>query len=224
MLKIGHRGAAGYAPENTLASFKKALELNVDMIEFDVYICKTGEIVVIHDDTLDRTTKGQGLVWEKTFDELMALNAGQDEKIPTLQETLDLIDKKVSVNIELKGPNTAKPIAEALKEYLAKGWNINYFLVSSFNLKELELFHQLLPDIKIAALIENEPADLKIFIKDKGYSAINPGLKFVTQELVDQIHKLGLKVFVWTVNEKEDIERMKQWGVNGVFSNYPDRI
>ncbi|MFA5070554.1 MAG: glycerophosphodiester phosphodiesterase family protein [Patescibacteria group bacterium] len=224
MLKIGHRGACGYEPENTLASFEKALALKVDMVEFDVYVCKTGEIVIIHDDTLERTTNGQGLVWEKTFGELRALDAGQGEKIPTLPEILDLIDKKVAVNIELKGPGTAKPVADVIREYLTKGWKNDHFIVSSFNLGELDSFYQLFPDIKIAALIENEPKDLKNFIKDKGYSAINPGLKFVTREFVNQVHKLGLKVYVWTVNEKEDLERMKKWGVDGVFSNYPDRV
>ena len=194
------------------------------MIELDVYVCKSGEIVIIHDDMLDRTTNGSGLVLEKTFSDLRTLDAGQGEKIPTLQEVLDLIDKKVAVNIELKGPGTAKPVADTLKQYLAKGWKANQFLISSFNLDNINLFHQFFPGIKIAALIENEPEDLKNFVKDKGYSAINPGLNFVTADFVNQVHALGLKVFVWIVNEKEDIERMKEWGVDGVFSNYPDRI
>lgn len=224
MLKIGHRGACGYAPENTLASFKKALALKVDMIEFDVHVCKTGEIVIIHDDTLERTTNGKGLVKEKTFAELRMLDAGQGEKIPALTEVLNLIDKKVAVNIELKGPQTAKPVAETIKEYIKKGWKKEYFIISSFNLKELAEFHQFFSDIKIAALIESEPADLENFIKKRGYAAINPGLEFVSQEFINQAHKLGLKVFVWTVNEKEEIEQMRKWGADGIFSNYPDRV
>ena len=96
--KIGHRGAMGYAPENTLKSFKKALELNVDAIELDVYICKSGELVVIHDDKVNRTTNGKGYVAEKTFKELRALDAGEKEKIPELKEVFDLVNKKVNIN------------------------------------------------------------------------------------------------------------------------------
>src|SRR6056297_2287931 len=103
VLKIGHRGAMGYEPENTLRSFKKAIELNVDMVELDVYVCSSGELVVIHDDKVDKTTNGKGYVSEKSFDELRKLDAGMGEKIPTLQEVLDLIDKRAKVNIELKG-------------------------------------------------------------------------------------------------------------------------
>ncbi len=102
-LKIGHRGACGYEPENTLRSFKRALDLQVDMVEFDVYTLAGGEIVIIHDDKVNRTTNGHGYVLDKNFEEIRKLDAGQGEKIPTLEEALDLIDKKCQVNIELKG-------------------------------------------------------------------------------------------------------------------------
>jgi len=102
-LKIGHRGAMGYEPENTLRSFKKALDLKVDMIELDVYVCKSDELIVIHDDKVDRTTNGQGYVVNKTFEELRTLDAGKNEKIPTLSEVLNLVNRKAKLNIELKG-------------------------------------------------------------------------------------------------------------------------
>ena len=117
IIKVGHRGAMGYEPENTLRSFKKALELGVDMIEFDVYVCKSGELVVIQDDTLERTTNGKGLVIEKTLAELKELDAGKEEKIPTLEEIMDLADKKVKINVELKGNNTAEPVSDMIENY-----------------------------------------------------------------------------------------------------------
>ena len=116
MIRIGHRGAMGYEPENTLRSFKKALALKVDMIEFDVYVCKTGEVVVIHDDKVDRTTNGKGYVVQKTLQELTSLDAGKGEKIPLLEEALDCINKKVQVNIELKGEGTAEPVYKIIQK------------------------------------------------------------------------------------------------------------
>ena len=149
IIKVGHRGAMGYEPENTLRSFKKALELGVDMIEFDVYVCKSGELVVIQDDTLERTTNGKGLVIEKTLAELKELDAGKEEKIPTLEEIMDLADKKVKINIELKGDNTAKPVLNMIEKYVdEKGWKYDDFLVSSFNHNELKKFKELNPKIK----------------------------------------------------------------------------
>ena len=157
IIKVGHRGAMGYEPENTLRSFKKALELGVDMIEFDVYVCKSGELVVIHDDTLERTTNGKGLVIEKTLAELKELDAGKEEKIPTLEEIMDLADKKVKINIELKGDNTAKPVLNMIEKYVdEKGWKYDDFLVSSFNHGELKNFKELNPKIKTGILVEEK--------------------------------------------------------------------
>ncbi|MBA6363297.1 glycerophosphodiester phosphodiesterase, partial [Colwellia sp. BRX8-8] len=108
----------GHEPENTLRSFKKALALNVDAIELDVYVCKTGELVVIHDDKVDRTTNGIGYTEDKTFVELRQLDAGKGELIPTLEEVLDLVDKSVIVNIELKGRSTAIATYQVIDKYI----------------------------------------------------------------------------------------------------------
>ena len=154
MLKIGHRGAMGHEPENTLCSFQKALELGVDMIELDVYVLKTGELVVIHDDKVDRTTNGHGYVIDKSFKEIRSLDAGQGEKIPTLNEVFGLVDKKVPINVELKGEGTAIPVAKLIEQYINdKGWTEEHFLVSSFDHPELKKFKELKPNIRIGALI-----------------------------------------------------------------------
>ena len=225
MLKIGHRGAKGYEPENTLISFKKALELKVDMVELDVYVCKTGELVVIHDDKVDRTTNGIGYVVGKTFDELRKLDAGKGEKIPTLEEVFDLIDRKVKINVELKGEGTAKPVYELIEKYIKeKSWEYDDFLISSFNHYALKEFNDLNPNIRIGALITGIPIGFAEFAEKVNSYSVNLDLEFINREFVDDAHKRGLKVFVHTVNDADDIERMKALKVDGMFSNFPDRL
>ena len=182
MLKIGHRGAAGYEPENTLRSFQKALALKVDVIEFDVYVCQTGEIVIIHDDKVNRTTNGHGYVREKTFNELRELDAGQGEKIPTLPEALDLINRQAKVNIELKGVDTAEPVAELIKNYVQeKNWQSEDFLVSSFNHYELQKFSKLCPAVKIGAIITGIPINLAEFGEKIKAHSVNLSQEFINQ-------------------------------------------
>ncbi|MCX6799927.1 MAG: glycerophosphodiester phosphodiesterase family protein [Candidatus Falkowbacteria bacterium] len=223
--KIGHRGAMGYAPENTLASFQKALDLKVDMIEFDVHVCKSGELVVIHDDKVDRTTNGEGYVKNLTLKELQSLDAGSWEIIPTLENALDLINRKVKINIELIGEKIAEPVFKLIEEYVKnKNWQYDDFWISSFNHYQLEEFSALNPQIKIGALIEAIPIGYAEFTEGMNASSVNLSLAFIDQAFVDDAHRRGLKVFVWTVNELDDILRMKNLGVDGMFSNFPDRL
>lgn len=225
VLKIGHRGAMGYAPENTLKSFKKAIELNVDAIELDVHICKSGEIVVIHDKKVDRTTNGSGYVKEKTFDELRNLNAGDGEKIPLLSEVLDLINRKVKINIELKGDNTAKPVSELIEYYVKnKSWDYDDFILSSFNHYELKKFKELNSKIKTGALIDAIPIGFSEFAEKLKVNSVNLSLESINQEFVDDAHKRNLNVNVYTVNDLDDIQRIKNLNVDGIFSNFPDRL
>lgn len=224
-LKIGHRGAMGYAPENTLKSFKKGLELNVDAVELDVYVCKSGELVVIHDDKVDRTTNGHGYVIEKTLAELRSLDAGQWEKIPLLTEVFDLVNRQAKINIELKGTGTAAPVAKLIEEYVAnKNWKYEDFVVSSFNHYELLVFNKLIPQIAIGALITGIPIGYAEFAEKVNATSVNLNIEFINQEFVDDAHQRGLKVFVFTGNDQDDIKRMKQLGVDGMFSNFPDRL
>ncbi|MDD5039735.1 MAG: glycerophosphodiester phosphodiesterase family protein [Patescibacteria group bacterium] len=225
VLNIAHRGASGYKPENTLSSFRHALTYKPDMIELDVYVCLSGELVVIHDDKVDRTTNGQGYVVEKRLSELKKLDAGQGEKIPTLIEILNLVNGKIAINIELKGAGTAKPVAKLIKEYLSKiNWQAEQFLVSSFNHPELATFKKLLPNIRIGALFVGIPAELAKPAEDLGAYSINLSQEFISQEFVNDAHRRGLKVFVFTVNDFDDIDRMIKLGVDGLFCNYPDRL
>lgn len=224
MIKIGHRGAMGYAPENTLLSFKKAIPL-CDMVELDVYVCKTGEVIVFHDHRLERCTNGTGHVMDKTFTELRALDAGEGEQIPTLAEVLELIDNQVAINIELKGPGTAYPVFQVVDQFIKDDrYTLDRFVISSFNHPELNHFKALAPDASIGCLISCIPADLAAIAESVQAEYLNVCGEFISQELVDDAHRRGLKVMVWTVNEIDDIAYIKGLGVDGIFSNYPDRL
>ena len=224
MIIIGHRGAMGYEPENTLISFQKAIDLQVDMIEFDVHHCRSGELVVIHDKKVNRTTDGQGFVAKKTLTELKELDTGKGEKIPTLEEALDLIDGQVKVNIELKGVNTAEATLRVIRKYIKKKkWTYDNFLVSSFDSPQLETLRELDEHIDVAVAIDRDPLDyIEFSQKLKAYS-IHPIVKRTDKKFVEVAHQNNLKVFVWTVNPKE-VQRMKEIGVDGIFMNYPDKL
>ncbi len=214
----------GYAPENTLLSFKKAIPL-CDMVELDVYVCKTGEVIVFHDHRLERCTNGTGHVMDKTFTELRALDAGEGEQIPTLAEVLELIDNQVAINIELKGPGTAYPVFQVVDQFIKDDrYTLDRFVISSFNHPELNHFKALAPDASIGCLISCIPADLAAIAESVQAEYLNVCGEFISQELVDDAHRRGLKVMVWTVNEIDDIAYIKGLGVDGIFSNYPDRL
>jgi glycerophosphoryl diester phosphodiesterase len=230
---IAHRGASETEPENTLASFKKALEFPfVQMIELDVYAIPSGELMVIHDNKVDRTTDGKGYIMESSFEYLRSLDAGRGggegqsgrkrEKIPYLSEVLDLIDRRVKVNIELKGENTAEPVKKVVEEYMAKGWKHDDFLVSSFNHEELRKFKQLMPGIPVGVLFVGIPLGYAAYAQGiKAYS-MNLSTEFANQEIVDDAHRRGIQVFCWTLQEADEIERMCQLGVDGIFVNDPE--
>ena len=225
MLRIGHRGACGYAPENTLLSFSIALQLHVDMIELDVHVCRSGEIVVIHDSKVDRTTNGTGYVTERTLDELRTMDAGKGEKIPTLQEVLYLINKKMKVNIELKGTGTAKPVFQLLEKYIREfGWTYDDFLISSFNQNELQEFRRIDQRFNIGVLGMDFSTSLAEFAEKIDAYSINIYMNSITKELVDDARRKNMEVIVWTVNDTEDIKRIESMGVGGIISNYPDRL
>jgi glycerophosphoryl diester phosphodiesterase len=225
ILKIGHRGAMGHEPENTLRSFKKALALNVDAIELDVYVCKTGELIVIHDDKVDRTTNGIGYTEDKTFVELRQLDAGKGELIPTLEEVLDLVDKSVIVNIELKGRSTAIATYQVIDKYIKeKGWSELDFMVSSFDHHELNKFKHLYPQIPIGVLLEGVPLSYADCAVELNAQSINLSLDFINQDFVDDAHQKGLQVYVYTVNDYDDIAKVKKLNIDGIFCNFPERL
>lgn len=222
---IGHRGAAGHAPENTLLSLDTALRLGAQAVEFDVQLHPSGELLVLHDLTVDRTTNGRGLFTELSLDALRALDAGGGQQIPTLQEALDLIEGRIRVNVELKSWNgTAQAVARVLREYLADGWPVERFLVSSFHLPELYEFKQAAPEIPIGVLYCGVPLEWAGLAGELDAASLNISAEFVDERLVADAHARDLELNVYTVNEPAEIAAMRALGVDAVFSDYPDRV
>lgn len=222
---IGHRGAKGYQPENTLASFQEAISLGVDMIELDVYTIASGEVVVIHDPTVERTTNGVGSVADFTFDELRKLDAGHGQTVPLLTEVLDLVDGRMPVNIEIKGEQSAAAVAEIVDDYVQrKGWRHDLFLVSSFNLQELHEFARLSPSTPISPLFDHAEASQLQAEIHRAIVSIGIDALSVTLESVREAHRHGVKVYAYTVNTQLEADRMRELQVDGVFSDYPDRV
>lgn len=224
-LRIGHRGAPGYEPENTLASFRKAMELGVDMIELDVYVCASGELVVFHDDTLLRMAGVPGMVYRQDLSYLQKLDLGKGEGIPTLEQVIELVSGKTAINIELKGKSTAEPVSRMIRSALKSGkWNIEHFLISSFDHQQLLEYRSFDKKARIGILSEKKKFDYLPLARElKAYSA-HPGTGHITPGLVEKLHDAGLKVMVWTANSYSDIRYLKKIGVDGIFSDFPDRI
>ena len=220
----GHRGACGHEPENTLRSVRKALELGADGVEVDVHFVD-GQLMVIHDDTLERTTNGHGPVVGKTFAELRALDAGLGEQIPTLAEVIGAIQRNALINVELKGPATATSVVKLIDEYVRElGWRYEDFLLSSFDHERIRKVRQLNPEIRIAPLIDKLPHQLAEFAQRLSAWSVNCSKRCVTESLIQDAHSRGLEVFVYTVNDARDIARVKSLGVDGVFSDFPERV
>jgi glycerophosphoryl diester phosphodiesterase len=219
---IGHRGARGEKPENTLLSVRRALELGADGIEVDVYFVD-GHLMVIHDHTLNRTTNGTGRIARRSFDYLRSLDAGKGEKIPTLDEVCDTVNRRAFINIELKGPHTAGPVA-ALIEHRVKHlcWQYGDFLVSSFRHGELRKLAG--SKIPIGILFSRSPRRFAKLASGLGADSVHTNLAYATPRFVEQAHGHGLKVFVYTVNHAADVARMKTMGVDGVFTDFPSRF
>lgn len=226
ILNIGHRGAKGHVAENTIASIEKAIDLGADGVEIDVFRCLSGEIVVFHDKTLDKLSNGVGYIEEKSLTELKELKIlGSRHSIPTLEEVIKSIDKGVFLNIELKGSNTSKGSLEMLKKYVKLGKiNQSDILFSSFNWDELSELRNLDSDVKIALVTEDDPLLAIQTALDLKAVAINPNYKDLNKVNVSKIFKSGLKIFTWTVNNKADIIRVKSLMVNGIITDFPDRI
>ena len=215
MLKIGHRGAKGHVPENTLASFQKALELGVDMIELDVHLSKDNVPVVIHDSTIDRTTIAKGKTTDFTAKELQNLG------IPTLENVFDLVQNQCEINIEIKVFEATKPILNLVN---SSSFDTEKIIISSFDwnsLQEIRFHHE---TIRIGILTETNLDLALAFAKFiKAYS-IHPYFHLLTLDTAKKIKEKEFKIFPWTVNEPEDITFVKSLQIDGIITDFPDRI
>ena len=216
-LVIGHRGAAGLAPENTLASFARAVELGVDAVELDVHVVQS-RLVVIHDDTVDRTTDGRGALTDHGLAGLRRLDAGDGERVPLLEEVLAMLPPTVGVNVELKGKGTGAVLPDALP---GDGREI---LVSSFELAELTAFHALRPDVPCAPLYHRRTRRMVADATALDAWSVNVAEGLIERSLVERLRRAGFPVLAYTVNDPARAAALRDLGVAGVFTDYPDRI
>lgn len=224
-LCIGHRGARGHAPENTLRGLEAGIALGAHMIEVDVQRHPSGELLLMHDLWLDRTTNGTGAVAAMPLEALRELDAGEGERIPTLRETLDRLDRRVPVNLELKTwDGTGVAVAALLREYLARGWLPADFLVSSFHLPELLRFKRALPEVPLGVLTCGVSLDGAGAAIALGAQSLNISAEFTDAALVREAHASGLKVYAYTVNLPAEIAALRELGLDGVFTDYPERV
>ncbi|MCW4046852.1 MAG: glycerophosphodiester phosphodiesterase family protein [Candidatus Bathyarchaeota archaeon] len=217
MLRIGHRGARAYEPENTIRSFKKAIEIGANAVELDVRKTKDGHLVVIHDADVKRTTDGKGLVGELTLKEIKGFSTEKGEKIPTLKEALDFLDKKVKVLIELKEADFEEEVLALVHE---NGLQKNVLIVS-FLEDALRKVRELDKDVETGLIYVKHKNPLKAALELKAQYLV-AFYKFMHTANVQKAHENGLKVIVWTVNTPEEVAEMVKKGVDGVASDKPD--
>jgi glycerophosphoryl diester phosphodiesterase len=225
---IAHRGASGYVPENTANAFKKAIELKVEAVEFDVYKCKSGDLIVMHDASVDRTTDGKGLIKNKTLDELKALNVKGGGKIPTFSEVLNILNAKTKIVIDIKEEGVAKNLAETINAYVQhNGWATDQFFATGFQHEELKKLADLVPFVKLIPSVICTPYKLAQFAQEMnayGVCLVNVENCF-SESLAKDIKSRGLKLWVWSPSESaETMEALHNAGTDAIIVDYPDAV
>ncbi len=238
---IAHRGGAKLAPENTLAAFKNAIKIGVDMIEIDVHLTKDGKVVVIHDEKIDRTTDGKGTVKNMTFEEIRKYDAGnwfsekfKGEKIPTLDEVMETLNGKVKLLIEIKDgdelyPGLEKKVVDTIHKFNANDWVI----VQSFNENSVLRVKKMDPSLITFYLLGRNFNDFYSNVAEevnkgntiiKKYDGIALLYSLLDSDKVKVFHKAGFKIFTWTVDKPEDMKKIIAMNVDGIITNSPDKL
>lgn len=218
MLVIGHRGAAGLKPENTVKSFVFALELGVDMLECDVRLTKDGHVVIMHDATVDRTTNGTGKVAEMTLEEIRHLDAGDGEQVPVLSEYLDLLaERNIPAEVEVKAPEALEPALQLIREYGL----VDRICITS-NLDVLTRARELEPSIDLGVPSGNPSLDDVKRAASIGARSVGVHYKHITAEIVSACHERSLEVRGWNPKTKETTELLMSFGVDAITTDRPD--
>jgi glycerophosphoryl diester phosphodiesterase len=213
-----HRGASAEFPENTLAAFRRALELGADGIELDVHLSKDGYPVVIHDETVDRTTNGTGAVAEMTLEELQALDAGSGQKIPTLSEVLDLVGEDLHVDIEVKANAAGEAVLKELEG------RTNRWLISSFDWDVLRYVRTKSADAELWVLTIGATEEAIAVAREIGSPALAILHRALDQDIVAYLKEQGLDFWPWTVNDPEQAKLYADWGAIGICTDDPATI
>ena len=229
---FGHRGAMGYAPENTMASFAKAVALGVDAIELDVHLTADDEVVVIHDHQLERTTNGRGAVRQHTLDQLRRLDAGAwfgtefaGERVPTLDEVVDWARGRCVVDVEIKGGPAPYPrIEERVVDILGRHRMLDQAIVISFDHPTVARVKALAPDLATGVLYMCRPVDPLQLARAAQANALFPDRWDCTKDDVELAHSADLSVHPWSTSEPAEIRALLAMGVDSITSNHPDRV
>jgi glycerophosphoryl diester phosphodiesterase len=229
---FAHRGASAHAPENTIAAFELALAQGADAIELDVKLSSDGYVIVHHDDTVNRTTNGQGRIKDLPLAELKKLDAGRSfsekftgERIPTLEEVFEAVGKRTFINVELTNYKTRRDtLVETVCMLVKKHQMPERVIFSSFFASNLSKARSYLPEVPRGLLALH--GFLGAWARSFGfvfgkYQALHPHLNDMTQQEVARVHRLNRRIHVWTVNEEEDMRRLFDWGVDGIFTDDP---
>jgi len=210
-----------------MLAFEKALEMGADALEFDVRVCASGEAVVIHDETLERTTNGTGLVSATTLSELAQLDAGKGERVPTLAEVIRMFAGRATLFIEIKDEQAVDEAIRLIESQAAKRVPYEQMKLISFHPEWLIAAKHQQPQLFIGATPDDSkpiPDGYLSWAKQQGFSSVNPHFSQVHSGFIEEVRRFGLSTYPWTVNHPSDIRRMKQLGVDGMISDYPDRL
>lgn len=232
---IAHRGASGYAPENTLIAFKKAKELGINWVEFDVMLTSDGEVIVIHDETLDRTTNAKGNVIDFSFEQIKTFDAGSwfdprfsNARVPSLREVIEFLRvHNMSANIEIKAQEGMEEITvKKVLEILQQDWvsSMPAPLISSFSLPSLEYVRQYSKHSLLGFLMHDWMDEWQEICERLHCVSVNVNEEILTQERVNQIKATKRWLLSYTVNTEEMAKKLYGWGVDAVFSDFPDKI
>ena len=223
IVRIGHRGAAGHAPENTVAAIRKGIALGADFVEVDVRRTRDGCLVLLHDALVDRTTDGSGPVARMTWNELQRLDAGGGERVPSVEAALAAAAGQSGVMLEVKVPGIA---AELCRVVQASGFPGPVIYVSFLHteIAEIGRCSQMHPRARTMALFQCVPASGAAFVRNAGATMVGLAHDFVSAECIATLHDAGLEVWLYTVNEPPMIRRAIEMGADGIISDFPDRV
>ena len=220
ILRIGHRGAAGYAPENTIAAIRKGIALGADFVEVDVRRTRDGHLVLLHDELVDRTTDGRGPVSQMTWQELQRLDGRESERVPSVEAALAAAAGRAGMMLEIKVPGIAAELCRLVQQSGFPG----PVIYASFLQAEIAEIRQIAPGARTMALIEGIPVSGATFARNGSATMVGLAHDFATAECIATLHRAGLEVWLYTVNDPPLIRRAIDIGADGVISDFPDRV